>query len=69
MLDSLSPDGEEFDAYILGVDKPLDQFEGICIAVIHRLNDKDDKLVVVPEQNTNISDEEKEAGKFSRTVF
>ena len=54
MLDSLSPDGEEFDAYILGVDKPLDQFEGICIAVIHRLNDKDDKLVVVPEQNTNI---------------
>ena len=45
----LSGDGEELDAYVLGVNKPLDKFEGICIAVIHRLNDNDDKLIVVPE--------------------
>ena len=55
---TLSPDGEELDAYILGVDKPLDQFEGICIAVVHRTNDDDDKLVVVPEESIHISDEE-----------
>ncbi len=55
---TLSPDREELDAYILEVDKPLDYFEGICIAVIHRLNDEDDKLVVVPEESINISDEE-----------
>jgi len=44
-----SPDGEELDAYYLGVDKPLKKAKGICIAVIHRTNDNDDKLVVVPE--------------------
>lgn len=52
-----SPDGEELDAYYLGVNKPLEKAKGICIAVIHRTNDDDDKLVVVPE-GTDISDEE-----------
>ena len=42
-------DGEEQDAYVLGVFKPLEQFEGRCIAVIHRLDDNDDKLVLVPD--------------------
>ncbi len=67
---TLSPDGEELDVYILGVDRPLDQFEGICIAVIHRLNDEDDKLVVVPEEGTNISDEEiKKQVNFQEQFF
>ena len=43
----IAADGEELDAYILGVFEPLDHFEGECIAVIHRLDDDDDKLVVV----------------------
>jgi inorganic pyrophosphatase len=46
---TLAPDGEEQDAYVLGVFEPLEQFEGRCIAVIHRLNDEDDKLVLVPD--------------------
>ncbi|MEI6887394.1 MAG: inorganic diphosphatase [bacterium] len=46
---TIAPDGEELDAYVLGVFKPLEQFSGTCIAVIHRLDDDDDKLVVVPE--------------------
>ena len=41
-------DGEEQDAYILEVCVPLDEFEGECIAVIHRKDDREDKLVVVP---------------------
>lgn len=45
-----SGDGEELDAYVLGVDKPLKTFEGICVAVIHRTNDNDDKLVLIPEE-------------------
>ena len=53
-----APDGEEIDAYVLGVNKPLESFSGKCIAVIHRLNDDDDKLVVVSEDNKNITDEE-----------
>lgn len=44
-----APDGEEIDVYVLGVDKPIKEFKGRCIAIIHRLNDNDDKLIVVPD--------------------
>lgn len=53
-----SADGEELDAYYLGIDKPIKKGKGICIAVIHRLNDDDDKLIVVPKDKKDISDEE-----------
>ena len=52
-----APDGEDLDAYILGVSEPLERFEGTCIAVIHRLDDADDKLVVVPP-GVEMSDEQ-----------
>ncbi len=44
-----APDGENLDAYILGVFKPIERFRGRCIAVIQRSDDDDDKLVVAPE--------------------
>ena len=53
----LAPDGEEQDAYILGVDKPLEEFTGVVLAVIHRLNDVEDKWIVVPE-GTSFTKEE-----------
>ena len=43
---TVSGDGEELDAYILGVFEPVESFEGVCIAVLHRLTDDDDKLIV-----------------------
>ncbi|MDP5276657.1 inorganic diphosphatase [Chengkuizengella axinellae] len=43
-------DGEEIDAYILGEDRPLESFEGTVIAVIHRKDDVEDKLVVANEE-------------------
>ena len=46
---TFSGDGEELDCYILGEYKPLKEYEGKCIAVIHRLNEDDDKLVIVPD--------------------
>ena len=46
---TVSGDGEELDCYILGVFEPVKNFNGKCIAIIHRINDDDDKLVVVPE--------------------
>ncbi len=46
---TLAPDGEELDAYLLGPTQPLERGEGTCIGVIHRLDDDDDKLVVVPD--------------------
>ena len=45
----IAPDGEEQDAYVLGVDKPLKEFTGVVVAVIHRLNDVEDKWIVAPE--------------------
>lgn len=44
-----APDGEDLDAYFLGVDEPLQSSEGICIAIAHRRDNDDDKLIVVPE--------------------
>jgi inorganic pyrophosphatase len=44
----ISGDGEELDAYLLGVFHPVIQYTGMCIAVIHRYDDDDDKLIVVP---------------------
>ena|SRR4030042_2249305 len=44
-----SVDGEEIDAYVIGVNGPVDKFSGRCIAIIHRTNDDDDKLVIAPE--------------------
>src|SRR3972149_963238 len=46
---TVSPDGEELDAYYLGVDKPLKTAKGQCIAIIKRTNDNDNKLIVVPK--------------------
>jgi inorganic pyrophosphatase len=44
----LGKDGEELDAYLLGVFTPVSAYDGVCIGVIRR-RDGDDKLVVVPE--------------------
>lgn len=33
---TLAPDGEELDAYVLGVDRPVNKFKGKCIAIIQR---------------------------------
>ena len=52
-----APDGEEIDVYILGINKPIDKASGICIAIIHRTNDDNDKLVVTPH-GEDLSDEE-----------
>ena len=54
---TISGDGEELDCYILGIHEPLETFTGKCIAIIHRTNDNDDKLIIVPE-NRNFSDNE-----------
>ncbi|MBR1377236.1 MAG: inorganic diphosphatase [Bacilli bacterium] len=46
---TISGDGEELDCYVLGVFEPIETYTGKCIAIIHRTNDDDDKLVIVPE--------------------
>ncbi len=67
--ETTSPDGEELDAYVLGVDIPLKEFTGRCIAFIHRLNDDDDKLIVVPEGTILSDDEIRQATHFQEQYF
>ena len=43
-----APDGDWQDAYILGVEEPVTEYTGIVIAIIHRLDDVEDKWVVAP---------------------
>ncbi len=57
---TVSGDGEELDCYVLGVFEPIEEFNGRCIAVINRINDNDDKLIIVPEDK-NYSNEQIEA--------
>ena len=48
----MAPDGEEQDAYILGVDKAIDKFTGKIIAIVHRNDDVEEKWIVAPEGMT-----------------
>jgi inorganic pyrophosphatase len=65
----IAPDGGELDAYVLGVEEPLQAFVGRCIAIVHRLDDDDDKLVVVPEGMTLTDDEIRAQTWFQEQFF
>lgn len=43
---TISGDGEELDCYLLGEFEPVKESTGKVIAIIHRTNDDDDKLIV-----------------------
>jgi inorganic pyrophosphatase len=64
-----SGDGEEIDAYALGINEPLKEFTGKCIAVIHRLNDDDDKLVMAPDGMDLADAEIRAATDFQEKFF
>lgn len=64
-----APDGEEQDVYILGVDKPLKEFTGRIIAVIHRLDDAEDKWVAAPESVSFTKEEIIEQVNFQERFF
>lgn len=53
---TISDDGEEIDCYVLGIFEPVENYTGKCIAIIHRFNDNDDKLIIVPK-DSNFSDD------------
>lgn len=59
-----APYGDYLDAYLLKVGEPVNEYKGVVVAIVHRLSDDDDKLVVIPEGET-ITNEEME----SRLIF
>ena len=64
-----SGDGEELDAYLLGVYEPVEEYTGKCIAIIHRTNDDDDKLIVVPEEKEYTDDQIDALTEFQEQYF
>jgi inorganic pyrophosphatase len=65
----IAPDGEELDAYVVGVFEPLKEFTGRCIAIIHRIDDDDDKLVVAPEGKQFTDEQIKAFTEFQERFF
>lgn len=65
----MAPDGEEQDAYILGVDCAVENFTGTVIAVVHRKNDVEEKWIVVPEGMTFTKEEIMEQIRFQEQYF
>ena len=65
----ISGDGEELDCYVLGIDYPIEEYMGECIAIIHRTNDDDDKLIIVPEGYNYTDEEIDEQTNFQEQYF
>ena len=66
---TISGDGEEIDCYVLGVFEPIKDFTGKCIAVIHRINDDDDKLVIIPKDKNYSNDAIEALVEFQERFF
>lgn len=65
----IAPDGEEQDAYIIGVNEPISEFTGKIIAIIKRLDDVEEKWVVAPENMTFTKDEIMKQVEFQEKYF
>ena len=62
-------DGEEQDAYILGINEPVTEFSGKVIAIVHRTNDVEDKWVVATDGVTFTVDEIEKSVDFQEKYF
>ena len=65
----IAPDGEEQDAYLLGLDEPVQEYTGIIIAIIHRYDDVEEKWVVVPRNMSYTKEEIKKQVEFQEKYF
>ena len=66
---TISGDGEELDCYLLGVFEPVSEFEGLCIAIVQRTNDNDDKLIIVHENKSFSNNEIQVLTEFQEQYF
>ena len=65
----MAPDGEEQDAYILGVNEPVKKFTGKIIAIVRRKDDIEEKWVVVPDGVTFSKEEIRRQIHFQEQYF
>ena len=62
-------DGEEQDVYLLGVDHPVSEYIATVIAIVHRKNDVEDKLVAAPKGVRFTREEIAKAVHFQEQYF
>lgn len=65
----MAPDGEEQDAYILGVNEPVKKFTGKIIAIVRRKDGIEEKWVVVPDGVTFSKEEIRRQIHFQEQYF
>ena len=66
---TVSGDGEELDAYLLGEYESVEESKGKVIAIIHRTNDDDDKLIVSKEGKDYSDDAIRALTEFQEKYF
>ncbi len=69
VADVIGGDGEEQDAYIIGVDEAVAEFDGIVTAVIHRFDDNECKWIVVPKGKMFSDEDIIEMTEFQEKYF
>ena len=65
----MAGDGEEQDVYILGVSRPVAEFDGIVIGAAVRRDDVEDKLIAAPEGMYFSREEVEQAVRFQEQYF
>ena len=65
----IAGDGECQDCYVLGENEPIKAFDGVVIAIIHRLNDVEDKWIVTKEGVLLFDQEILESIEFQERYF
>lgn len=66
---TVSGDGEELDIYLFGEFEPVSSSKGKVIAIIHRTNDDDDKLIVSKDGKDYSDDAIKAMTEFQERFF
>lgn len=67
--DIIGGDEDKQDVYIFGTDKPINDFEGIVIAIYHRFNDNEDKWIVSLDGRDYADEEILERIQFQEQYF
>lgn len=67
--DTISGDDEELDAYLIGEFEPVKTSCGKVIAIVHRTNDGDDKLIVSKNGNDYSDDVIRTLTEFQERFF
>lgn len=67
--DILGGDGEELDVYLLGVNYPIESYTCRIIAIVHREDDCEDKLVGAPDDINFTADEIAKAVYFQEKYY